>query len=112
MKIIRFVQNPVPVSYTHLDVYKRQIKDPVTDTIIPYPLPSNFSQETVPVSQTFSTWLEFDSLDELKNLPNSVMPVSYTHLDVYKRQGMSDSDNNLRNDHILNNCLLYTSRCV
>ena len=33
--------------------------------------------------------------------------------------GMSDSDNNLRNDHILNNqitdssiCLLYTSRCV
>lgn len=49
------------------------IKDPVTDTIIPYPLPSNFSQETVPVSQTFSTWFEFDSEDELKDLPNSVM---------------------------------------
>ncbi|TXD82129.1 VWA domain-containing protein [Subsaximicrobium wynnwilliamsii] len=42
------------------------IKDPVTDVIIPYPLPANFSQETVPTGQTFATWIEFNSQEELE----------------------------------------------
>ena len=41
------------------------IKDPVTDVIIPYPLPADFSQETVPTGQTFATWIEFNSQEEL-----------------------------------------------
>ena len=52
-------------------------------------------------------------------------PVSYTHLDVYKRQGLvlaSDTRTNAGVDQVaispkmhvfeLKNCLLYTSRCV
>ena len=46
-----------PVSYTHLDVYKRQVQTALND------------------------WLGESA--QLKY----PMPVSYTHLDVYKRQG-------------------------
>ena len=49
------------VSYTHLDVYKRQEQDPDT-----------------------GRWLLKKGLDEGKD--QSYVPVSYTHLDVYKRQ--------------------------
>ncbi|WP_186378872.1 hypothetical protein [Sphingobium sp. B2] len=44
-------------------------------------------------------------------------PVSYTHLDVYKRQGLAGplfagcACGEGRSDHI-HTCLLYTSRCV
>ena len=47
-----------PVSYTHLDVYKRQDMDSLHSTFLPI-------------------------LGSV--LPS--LPVSYTHLDVYKRQG-------------------------
>ena len=52
----------MPVSYTHLDVYKRQV-----------PVCSNGSE----------TWVL------VKIHLTSIQPVSYTHLDVYKRQGLS-----------------------
>ena len=52
-----------PVSYTHLDVYKRQ----------PF----------LPVSDPFLT---LTSLVRLVAKRKSPSPVSYTHLDVYKRQ--------------------------
>ena len=53
----------------------------------------------------------------------SVYPVSYTHLDVYKRQGAQGAlqrahlllghlDDLARGDAELGACLLYTSRCV
>ena len=61
------------------------------------------------------------SSSRLASRPASRTPVSYTHLDVYKRQlldldiGMNDSlcqpfdwDDQRRYDR----CLLYTSRCV
>ena len=56
----------IPVSYTHLDVYKRQILNDVTGDL----------------------W-KYGVLDDVKNLAfnASSIPVSYTHLDVYKRQG-------------------------
>ena len=38
---------------------------------------------------------------------NGTEPVSYTHLDVYKRQHL---DSVMHRQHL--NCLLYTSRCV
>ena len=65
-----------PVSYTHLDVYKRQPQkyDTVVFALLTYP--------------PFATQLE-------RIIGHGVLahggydhPVSYTHLDVYKRQGI------------------------
>ena len=57
----------------------------------------------------------------------TVIPVSYTHLDVYKRQPMKDKRGkviyepyrikvlntiNFKKSMHYNPCLLYTSRCV
>ena len=58
---IHLLQQSTPVSYTHLDVYKRQYIDYAMSVIIARALP--------------------DVRDGLK-------PVSYTHLDVYKRHGI------------------------
>ena len=60
----------MPVSYTHLDVYKRQ----VICTLI-YSLKTQVSLLPPP-------WEEFTT----KEPSLSATPVSYTHLDVYKRQ--------------------------
>ena len=57
---------PGPVSYTHLDVYKRQ--------------PLSTRQHT----RNPLLWLKV--LEHVGKM-NAPAPVSYTHLDVYKRQG-------------------------
>ena len=59
-----------PVSYTHLDVYKRQV--PVPDKTLV------FAIESV---QSIIRGAE----------PQVPVPVSYTHLDVYKRQSVNPS---------------------
>ena len=60
LKMLRWL---LPVSYTHLDVYKRQIEVWYTNDI-PF---RGTPQANVGV-------------------PDGLVPVSYTHLDVYKRQ--------------------------
>ena len=45
------------------------IKDPVTDVIIPYPLPADFDSELIPNSQTMATWIEVDWVEG--TLPNN-----------------------------------------
>ena len=55
-------ENLTPVSYTHLDVYKRQVLTCVT----------THGPASITVHGTF--------------LPSALKTVSYTHLDVYKRQ--------------------------
>ena len=67
----------IAVSYTHLDVYKRQIlMGPfhIIDAVF------KGSGYTVPpmVSALVANWVI--------KLPVAYIPVSYTHLDVYKRQ--------------------------
>ena len=57
-----------PVSYTHLDVYKRQFVDVAVD--------QGGCGETTKVTYHDDPIFEVDG----------VVPVSYTHLDVYKRQ--------------------------
>ena len=43
---------------------------------------------------------------------NNVLAVSYTHLDVYKRQGQDQRLAFRQNPGRYADCLLYTSRCV
>ena len=56
-----------PVSYTHLDVYKRQVLAILG-----------------PIAFAISVWDGFQST--LTQWICRYIPVSYTHLDVYKRQ--------------------------
>ena len=68
------------VSYTHLDVYKRQIVGYVLVSIMAMVLPTTFTyvDDTGATVEATKAWvLNWDK----------VAPVSYTHLDVYKRQG-------------------------
>ena len=66
---IRLAVDADAVSYTHLDVYKRQILH-----FTPFQIIDVVEARTV-IPLRFSISIE------------SVMAVSYTHLDVYKRQG-------------------------
>ena len=64
-----------PVSYTHLDVYKRQVMKLGDNS-------ANMNVETVPTGS-----LSLDIALGLGGLPKGrIIAVSYTHLDVYKRQ--------------------------
>ena len=69
------------VSYTHLDVYKRQA--------LAYGLGIGGARAGL-LETTYRTETETDLFGEQAVLCGGVcalMPVSYTHLDVYKRQG-------------------------
>ena len=72
-----------PVSYTHLDVYKRQLLDGAS---------AEFDQELVDQGKLSpvcfgSALTNFGVETFLKHfLKMTSTPVSYTHLDVYKRQ--------------------------
>ena len=70
---------PMPVSYTHLDVYKRQRKHRIAGAMdrLVFPDPFGATMATLrPPSLTFPR-------------SNALMAVSYTHLDVYKRQAFT-----------------------
>ena len=70
------------VSYTHLDVYKRQLRTTPESLDETLPLCSD-DQRFVPVMDG-----RVDNWEELRCdlLKRGARPVSYTHLDVYKRQ--------------------------
>ena len=69
-----------PVSYTHLDVYKRQAENMPIDIL-------RVRDDDIP-------GLVMDGVVDLGIIGENVLeeellnPVSYTHLDVYKRQGL------------------------
>ena len=56
-----------------------------------------------------AVWEDMLKVMEKLGLPISAKPVSYTHLDVYKRQELKN-DGTLVEENDL--CLLYPSRCV
>ena len=66
---------PEPVSYTHLDVYKRQLVQDV----------ANFDPSSVDIA-LFSAGGAASKEYAPKFAAAGVVAVSYTHLDVYKRQ--------------------------
>ena len=84
-----------PVSYTHLDVYKRQ---PEGFTMIETPV----RRVIVMTTLQLSNFIKLDAVDRIVGMPSTrflfneemqsrlasgaAKPVSYTHLDVYKRQ--------------------------
>ena len=69
--VLKYLQKYRSVSYTHLDVYKRQPK---------------YANRIIKQLKAFKKAKKLDdSYDPYKAAYGS-MPVSYTHLDVYKRQ--------------------------
>ena len=62
-----------PVSYTHLDVYKRQVND----------YPGDHDKMDPYISPLFG---DFRGFPPMLIQAGSIETVSYTHLDVYKRQ--------------------------
>ena len=73
----------MPVSYTHLDVYKRQEKHhPVSLVGNNYEYIQGVTEGTQALELKGSTYVDLGTDASL----NPSSPVSYTHLDVYKRQ--------------------------
>ena len=68
------------VSYTHLDVYKRQVNDAVYEII----------QEVDGITR--DKVLEYAERFKICPFEFCLDTVSYTHLDVYKRQGQENED--------------------
>ena len=70
---------PRPVSYTHLDVYKRQVQYRAVTVLAPAKL--NLSLDVVGTLP--------NGYHDLDMVMQTIDPVSYTQLEVYKRQGKS-----------------------
>ena len=98
-----------PVSYTHLDVYKRQVLHKAL-------------KQAVLIGYLRTNPTEACILPRIiRKEMHPLEAVSYTHLDVYKRQrqdyvrtarAKGASERTVIWKHVLKNCLLYTSRCV
>ena len=74
----------IPVSYTHLDVYKRQLH-----RLTSIPQNTHDYQEELNTIKYIAVKNGYnpDLINKLhKRILNTKTPVSYTHLDVYKRQ--------------------------
>ena len=69
----------VPVSYTHLDVYKRQMQTKIDGGKLHY------LYDKLKDSPEYQKQFAGKKPDEIAKDPG-FNPVSYTHLDVYKRQ--------------------------
>ena len=81
-----------PVSYTHLDVYKRQgLMAMHTSSLSILNICSNISDALSARLDHFTHDIDLDSTDAAE-----CQTVSYTHLDVYKRQPKKTS---LRTNH-------------
>ena len=101
----RLVTAHNPVSYTHLDVYKRQVIDDPKLSMIAIQDRANVARKRKAEEQeqglcrcAFYSGVEQEQLLREKEIANRMetalaegefevyLPVSYTHLDVYKRQ--------------------------
>ena len=71
------------VSYTHLDVYKRQEYLKLLNKTINQVLQTPGRHVQSVAEASYDAWVKYYRQDE--NTPNATA-VSYTHLDVYKRQ--------------------------
>ena len=84
-----------PVSYTHLDVYKRQVhpeeRDPGAPELAPLEgqeaRPKGFDVDDLPPRSIPAQVSPGSQRRSAEGFVNRIVAVSYTHLDVYKRQG-------------------------
>ena len=88
-----------PVSYTHLDVYKRQVQSLLQVSVSFMPMPGASGAQEIGFSSFFRNYFVNDDLYAavmvwrfftyyLVVIAGAILvAVSYTHLDVYKRQG-------------------------
>ena len=108
------MRSVTPVSYTHLDVYKRQryyfrwitpdgkrhteyadtlneLRDKEKEIERRRLLREDSADDTKPIRAKTSTHIKDSDAEQSVEIPKvqiTVEPVSYTHLDVYKRQGL------------------------
>ena len=78
MCALKLGTNAEAVSYTHLDVYKRQILLSFNITNNEKKFKNNFSIDDEKILEI--------TVDNTEAILRILEPVSYTHLDVYKRQ--------------------------
>ena len=85
---VRVAVGDVPVSYTHLDVYKRQSKHFVKEGKNNKLRASDIKRivDAVTTNATVDKFSRLVPIDEIR-----ANAVSYTHLDVYKRQVVVDA---------------------
>ena len=92
-----------PVSYTHLDVYKRQAYIEADSLVLLQTAQEqaktvNRTSNGVTVDGDFPWYIQFQvQLNNDKS--DSSVPVSYTHLDVYKRQILQRPEKYLWTEH-------------
>ena len=95
VSLLGIVLSFIPVSYTHLDVYKRQAYTAQTSYLYRLHGENTFlSIHAEGVRENRVVWLEFYRAVQRGEIGNPVIlgnpkymeAVSYTHLDVYKRQ--------------------------
>ena len=77
------VRHISPVSYTHLDVYKRQNLD-IPALMAAMKQSANAPTTACPAPEAYAAMMTQAPMTFVVTL--SSRPVSYTHLDVYKRQ--------------------------
>ena len=77
------------VSYTHLDVYKRQVEKIKKNDLSIHSLAQEVGLDATVVRKwkRFYDLYGIEGLQRRSNRRYDVKSVSYTHLDVYKRQG-------------------------
>ena len=77
------------VSYTHLDVYKRQLHTTTESTFANHLIEANHTYKNIDNNMNIlDVHTKGRKLDTLE-------PVSYTHLDVYKRQKLRDGNKDI-----------------
>ena len=97
----------IPVSYTHLDVYKRQVDgNPITSNKF-------LSAKEVESDQLVKT---FSPKDEAKNNISPITGVQQVSPPEEKKENLENNDplilRSAKRNVNINACLLYTSRCV
>ena len=136
-RTLQAVQHRSPVSYTHLDVYKRQSnyqfseqRKTVARAQTFYRLRTSRTDPKIVSGLALAFGVGDQRCDQLQDvlfamdIGERVIAVSYTHLDVYKRQLRMNSNEcsisapsqceaeKLKISNRIHTCLLYTSRCV
>ena len=82
------LKGPKTVSYTHLDVYKRQVQGRVKHFFSIYKKMVNQDKTLDQIYDLFAVRILVESV---KDCYAALGAVSYTHLDVYKRQVLTQS---------------------